>query len=157
MKKKWIKDLGENEVIHTPEKWMADKVVGVLRDMGQSWAGSYWEVFEEQTCYYPFYDIYNSVDYYKLQSCTTYSFHDLLDFQESEDKLQELEKFMGETIARLEKLLPTRPTLDEDEINRLSDEHEEMKEMLAEINECRTSFDRWGDIEYLLNKINKNQ
>lgn len=157
MKKKWIKDLGENEVIHTPEEWMAEKVVKVLRDMGMRWSVSYWFDLGSNTCYKPFCGAYDSIDYYKSNNATIYSFNDILDFQESEDKLEELEKFMGETISRLEKLLPTRPSLDYDEVNRLRDEHEEMKEMLAEINECRTSFDRWGDIEYLLNKINKNQ
>lgn len=96
MKKKWIKDLGGDEVIHTPEKWMAEKVVNVLIDMGQVWYGSYWGDFGSNTCYSPFCDAYASVEYCKSKNATIYSFHDLLDFQEPQEQTKLIDKLIKE-------------------------------------------------------------
>lgn len=92
MKKKWIKDLTENEVIHTPEKWMAQKVVWGRIDMGQDWAADCWRVFGSDTCYMPFQESYSNIDYCKSKKYTIYSFYDILDFREETKSIYKLIK-----------------------------------------------------------------
>lgn len=79
-----------------------------------------------------------------------------------------IEMLMGEATEKLKKLLAYRPTLDEDEINRLRDEH---AEMIRVLNECRLQFEYLQDnftptgttnavlyrVKTLLNRINTNQ
>lgn len=171
MKKKWIKDLGENECVGFNNIEEPEKLVELRPDLEMLV-----DVNKSQLSKIVIYpnsvlgNISSPSWAYKHEAVHSghriYIIDDLLDFQESEDKLQELEKFMGETIARLEKLLPTRPSLDYDEINRLRDEHGEMRDILRKVREelsqvtdengvKESYYQLMPEIELLLNKINK--
>lgn len=92
MKKYWIKDLTENQVIHAPTLEIADKLCKRFNEMGLKWShgNSYlntirWDRYREDTCYNCKKGLYGYKSYYILQGYEILTIDQLLDFQE-EDK-----------------------------------------------------------------------
>lgn len=87
MKKKWIKDLGANECIHAPTKEISDKICKKFDELGMCWRNgeSYldntqYNVYKENTQYYPYDGSYSDKEYILDLSSTVYTINDLLDF-----------------------------------------------------------------------------
>lgn len=88
MEKKWIKDLGSNECIHAPTQDIAYVLCVKFNELGLKWRSgiSYldntqYNVYEENTHYYPYDGSYSDKDYATDCSSTVYTINDLLDFE----------------------------------------------------------------------------
>lgn len=88
MEKKWIKDLGFNECIHAPTQEISDKLCKKFHELGLKWSSgiSYldntqYNVYKENTHYYPYDGSYSDKDYATDCSSAVYTINDLLDFE----------------------------------------------------------------------------
>lgn len=88
MEKKWIKDLGENECIHAPTQDIAYVLCVKFNELGLKWSSgiSYldntqYNVYKENTHYYPYDGSYSDKDYAVDWSSKVYTINDLLDFE----------------------------------------------------------------------------
>lgn len=89
MKKKWIKDLNKNEVIHAPTQEIAEKLCKRFDELGLKWfnnssylSDNNWSLFKEDTCYCPKIGKYFTPGYYEILGCKIYTINDLKDFDE---------------------------------------------------------------------------
>lgn len=86
MKKYWIKDLKENQVIHAPTKETARKLCNKFHELGLKWATGRtyleelnWDVYKGETCYSPSDGYFSSICLYTDPEILT--IEQLLDFQ----------------------------------------------------------------------------
>lgn len=87
--RKWIKDLGEKEVIHTPTKEIYNKVSNRLHEFGMRWCTgctyktkSEYSAYEGDTCLRPSMGEFSSKEFYEGRGYKIYTIDDLLDFEE---------------------------------------------------------------------------
>lgn len=92
MKKHWIKDLTEKQVIHAPTKMIAERLCKKFNTLGLKWSSgtpyskrSLWGTYREEACYRPSKGEYCSLNYYIQEGYEILTIEQLLDFQE-EDK-----------------------------------------------------------------------
>lgn len=91
MKKYWIKDLTENQVIHAPTKEIDDRLRKKFNMLGIAWClwrpyseHSLWSGYKEETCYLPSKGEYCSLSYYTQEGYEILTIDELLDFQANE-------------------------------------------------------------------------
>lgn len=91
MKKYWIKDLDENQVIHAPTEEIAEKLCEKFNMLGlkwNSWApyprNSSWDEYRAETCYSPSDGTYCDLSYSIKEGYEILSIDQLLDFQVNE-------------------------------------------------------------------------
>lgn len=91
MRKYWIKDLTENQVIHAPTEEIAKKLCNKFHELGLQWSGreSYskyllWDVYRGKTCYLPSNGEYYHLDSYTQEGYEILTIDQLLDFQSNE-------------------------------------------------------------------------
>lgn len=107
MEKKWIKDLCSNECIHTPTQDIAYVLCVKFNELGLKWSSgiSYldntkYNVYKENTHYYPYDGSYSDKDYTEECSSKVYAINDLLDF---EGEPQSDESYTKEEIELLDR------------------------------------------------------
>lgn len=89
MKKYWIKDLKENQVIHAPTKEIAKKLCNKFHELGLKWANGehysgclFWRIYiGERTCYLPSKGHVDNLYYYEQRGYEILTIDNLLDFQ----------------------------------------------------------------------------
>lgn len=93
MKKYWIKDLNENQVIHAPTEEIAKKLCNRFNELGLTWEGgdayTHWSFSEIYTkggglCYRPKTGKQCNRDYYLKNRLEILTIDQLLDFQANE-------------------------------------------------------------------------
>lgn len=89
MKKYWIKDLTECQVIHAPTRMIDDRLCEKFDMLGLTWcsghpysANLHGDKYKEETCYLPSKGEYCSLSYYAEQGYEILTIDELLDFQE---------------------------------------------------------------------------
>lgn len=88
MKKYWIKDLDENQVIHAPTEEIAKRLCDKFDMLGLEWFSGepysrclYWDKYREETCYLPSKGQYCDLSYYAEQGYEIIIIDELMDFQ----------------------------------------------------------------------------
>lgn len=91
MKKYWIKDLDENQVIHAPTEDIAKKLCKKFDMLGLTWCPGHpysanlrRDKYKEETCYLPSKGEYCSLSYYAEQGYEILTIDELMDFQSNE-------------------------------------------------------------------------
>jgi|SRR5690625_2651216 len=91
MKKYWIKDLTEKQVIHAPTEDIAKMLCNKFHKLGLKWRSRrsypenlHWDKYKEETCYAPSDGEFCDIDYYTEQGYEILTIDQLLDFQANE-------------------------------------------------------------------------
>ena len=91
MKKYWIKDLNENQVIHAPTKKIAKKlckkfdILGLIWRSGDPYPGNLrWDEYRAETCYLPSKGQLCDLSYFAQEGYEILTIDQLLDFQSNE-------------------------------------------------------------------------
>lgn len=90
MKKYWIKDLTDKQVIHAPTEDIAEKLCKKFHELGLKWrmGNSYssrtcWHLSRENTCYRPAAGVYGHKVEYNTDRYEILTIGNLLDFEET--------------------------------------------------------------------------
>lgn len=109
MEKKWIKDLGSNECIHTPTQEISDKLRKKLDELGLKWCDgqsyvkwSFYHFHKEQTFIFPYHGTFANKDYVNGVSAKIYTISDLLDFEGEQHSITD-EGYTKEEIELLDR------------------------------------------------------
>lgn len=91
MKKYWIKDLNDSQVIHAPTEEIARKLCNKFHELGLRWGFGVpyledfrWEIYRAETCYSPSSGEYYNLSYYTKYGYEILTIEQLLDFQANE-------------------------------------------------------------------------
>lgn len=91
MKKYWIKDLTEWQVIHAPTKEIAKKLCKRFDMLGLQWSSGdpysvyfHWDKYKEETCYRPYKGAFCGLSLATQQYYEILTIEQLLDFQANE-------------------------------------------------------------------------
>lgn len=90
MKKKYIKDLTENEGIHAPTPEIAEKLCKRFDELGINLGILHWKTYKEDIVFFPLEAEYCGTDYAKQQGYIIYTISDLLDFEDSPEDINSL-------------------------------------------------------------------
>lgn len=91
MKKYWIKDLNENQVIHAPTRMIDNRLCEKFNMLGLTWNSGHsyldylcWDRYKEETCYSPSKGQVSPLSYYTQEGYEILIIEQLLDFQANE-------------------------------------------------------------------------
>lgn len=91
MKKYWIKDLTDKQVIHAPTEEIAKRLCEKFDKLGLTWSSGrsysryfWWDTHKEKTCYRPYKGTFCSLSLATQRGYEILTIEQLIDFQENE-------------------------------------------------------------------------